>query len=369
MTQSGNTVPQEEEKHWQEKQAAMAVQIAILDCDLLLHGRGHKTMDRFDLDSVSDQYLLTTFGFPREFILYLVELLRGVLCRRTQRSRAISPEVQILAALGFYTSGSFQTSMGDAIGISQASMSRCVTNVTRALVKKAPQFISFNRDAGTRELSVQEFQRVAEIPGVHGVLDCVQVAIKAPNSEDSSYVNRRGFHSVGCQLVCDARGLLLSAETCWPGGLQDAEVLERSAVGQAMETATEDGWLLGGTQHPLKRWLLTPVSLPSSPGELQYNLAHAATCEIVDRTFRAIQTRFRCLDGSKGYLQYSPEKSSSILLACCVLHNASLQSGLDAWTLERSEAPEPPETYAHCPGGPDPETEDRRRELIAKHFG
>lgn len=67
------------------------------------------------------------------------------LCRRTQRSRAISPEVQVLAALGFYTSGSFQTSMGDTIGISQASMSRCVSNVTRALVEKAPQFITFNR--------------------------------------------------------------------------------------------------------------------------------------------------------------------------------------------------------------------------------
>ena len=78
-----------------------------------------------------------------------------VLCRRTQRSRAISPEVQILAALGFYTSGSFQTSMGDAIGISQASMSRCVTNVTRALVKKAPQFISFNRSG-----EVQRFKRL-----------------------------------------------------------------------------------------------------------------------------------------------------------------------------------------------------------------
>lgn len=66
------------------------------------------------------------------------------LCRRTQRSRAISPEVQVLAALGFYTSGSFQTSMGDTIGISQASMSRCVSNVTKALVEKAPQFITFN---------------------------------------------------------------------------------------------------------------------------------------------------------------------------------------------------------------------------------
>lgn len=56
----------------------MAISIAILDCDLLLHGRGHKTLDRFDLDSVSDNFLLTQFGFPRDFILYLVELLREV---------------------------------------------------------------------------------------------------------------------------------------------------------------------------------------------------------------------------------------------------------------------------------------------------
>lgn len=59
----------------------MAIPIAILDCDLLLHGRGHKTLDRFDLDSVSDNFLLTQFGFPREFILFLVELLREVSLR------------------------------------------------------------------------------------------------------------------------------------------------------------------------------------------------------------------------------------------------------------------------------------------------
>lgn len=48
---------------------------------------------------------------------------------------------------------------------------------------------------------------------------------------------------------------------------------------------------------------MTPVDCPESPAEFRYNLAHAATREIVDRTFRAIQTRFRCLDGTKGYLQ------------------------------------------------------------------
>uniref|UniRef100_A0A3Q0S4D9 Putative nuclease HARBI1 n=1 Tax=Amphilophus citrinellus TaxID=61819 RepID=A0A3Q0S4D9_AMPCI len=341
----------------------MAIPIAILDCDLLLHGRGHKTLDRFDLDSVSDNFLLTQFGFPRGFILYLVELLREGLCRRTQRSRAISPEVQVLAALGFYTSGSFQTSMGDTIGISQASMSRCVSNVTRALVEKAPQFIMFN----SREQSFQEFQRVAGFPGVLGVLDCVQVAIKAPNSEDSSYVNKKGFHSVACQLVSDARGLLLSAETHWPGGLQDTAVLEKSALYKHMQD-TEQGWLLGDSRYPLRKWLMTPVDCPESPSEFRYNLAHTATREIVDRTFRAIQTRFRCLDGTKGYLQYSPERSSSILLACCVLHNASLQSGLDAWTLERTEPLEQPKSLNQRPEDRDSQAEELRRQLIFKHF-
>lgn len=152
-------------------------------------------------------------------------------------------------------------------------------------------------------------------------------------------MNKKGFHSVSCQLVCDSRGLLLSAETHWPGGLKDTDVLERSALYKQLQD-TEEGWLLGETwildfqrpsvksekahstrgamvqvrvlrffsfpgdrRYPLKKWLMTPVECPESPAEFQYNLAHTATHEIVDRTFRAIQTRFKCLDGTKGYLQ------------------------------------------------------------------
>lgn len=59
----------------------------------------------------------------------------------------------------------------------------------------------------------------------------------------------------------------------------------------------------GDRRYPLRKWLMTPVDCPESPAEFQYNLAHTATHEIVDRTFRAIQTRFKCLDGTKGYLQ------------------------------------------------------------------
>lgn len=56
---------------------------------------------------------------------------------------------------------------------------------------------------------------------------------------------------------------------------------------------------------------MTPVDCPESPQESDYNLAHTATHEIVDRTFRAIQTKFRCLDGSRGCLQVCWDVGSS----------------------------------------------------------
>lgn len=61
--------------------------------------------------------------------------------------------------------------------------------------------------------------------------------------------------------------------------------------------------LKGDGRYSLKKWLMTPVESPGTAAEFQYNLAHTVTHEIVDRTFRAIQTRFRCLDGIKGNLQ------------------------------------------------------------------
>ncbi|NXC07033.1 ALP1 protein, partial [Orthonyx spaldingii] len=256
---------------------------------------------------VTDEYLVSTYGFPRQFIYYLVDLLGHTLSRPTQRSRAISPETQILAALGFYTSGSFQTRMGDAMGISQASMSRCVANVTEALVERASQFIRFPEDEAAVQTLKNDFYELAGMPGVLGVVGCTHVTIKAPNAEDLSYVNCKGLHSLNCLMVCDSRGALLSAETHWPGSLPDCAVLEQAALAGQFETELyKDGWLLGDSSFLLRRWLMTPLHIPETPAEYRYNMAHSTTHSIIERTFRTIRSRFRCLDGSKGTLQYSP---------------------------------------------------------------
>nr|XP_033783868.1 putative nuclease HARBI1 [Geotrypetes seraphini]XP_033783869.1 putative nuclease HARBI1 [Geotrypetes seraphini] len=347
----------------------MAIPIAMLDCDLLLYGRGHRTLDRFKLDDVTDEYLVSTYGFPRQFICYLVDLLGNNLTRPTQRSRAISPETQILAALGFYTSGSFQTRMGDAIGISQASMSRCVSNVTDALVERASQFIHFPMEKRARQQLKDEFYGLAGLPGVLGVLDCTHVAIKAPNAEDLSYVNCKGVHSLNCMMVCDARGLLLNVETQWPGSLQDNVLLQQSVLNTQFESEMhKDGWLLADSAFFLRTWLMTPLHGPETPAENRYNIAHSATHSVIEQTFQAIRSRFRCLDGTKGTLQYSPEKCSHIILACCVLYNIALEQGLDlCYSPTIGSAEQPEEAYEQMESL-DSEAYCTRQELILTHF-
>ncbi|XP_040265101.1 putative nuclease HARBI1 [Bufo bufo] len=346
----------------------MAIPITILDCDLLLYGRGHRTLDRFRLDDVSDEYLVSTYGFPRPFIDYLVELLGGSLSRPTQRSRAISPETQIMAALGFYTSGSFQTRMGDTIGISQASMSRCVTNVTDALVERASQFICFPQEDASVQKLKDDFYSLAGVPGVLGVVDCLQISIKAPNAEDLSYVNRKGLHSLNCLLVCDSQGVLLWAETHRPGSTQDNIVLHQSNLSCLFETKMhKEGWLLADSAFHLRPWLMTPVQIPETPQEYRYNMAHSATHNVMERALQALRHRFRCLDGSRATLQYSPEKSGQIILACCILHNIALQHGLDIWC---DPGPSSMETEEDCNNMEVVETEaySMRQELILNHF-
>uniref|UniRef100_A0A7M4G037 Putative nuclease HARBI1 n=1 Tax=Crocodylus porosus TaxID=8502 RepID=A0A7M4G037_CROPO len=307
----------------------MAVPIAVLDCDLLLYGRGHRTLDRFKLEDVTDEYLMSMYGFPRQFIYYLVDLLGASLSRPTQRSRAISPETQILAALGFYTS----------------------------------------EDEASMQSLKDDFYSLAGMPGVLGVVDCTHVAIKAPNAEDLSYVNRKGLHSLNCLMVCDARGVLLSVETHCPGSLQDCTVLQQAALTSQFEAGLhKDGWLLGDSSFFLRTWLMTPLHIPETPPEYRYNMAHSATHNIIERTFRTIRSRFRCLDGSKGTLQYSPEKSSHIILACCVLHNISLEHGLDVWSTSATGQMEQLEEEYEQMESMDSEAYNIRQELLLTHF-
>lgn len=184
--------------------------------------RERRFRDPLDPLHVSDEHLLRAYRFPRHEILWLCDELRPQLERRTKRSHALPVHTQVLAALRFFASGTFQSVLGDSVGIAQPSMSRIIEQVTNVLCDKATREIKMPMTAEDINNTVREFHRLGNFPRVIGAIDGTHIPIKAPTVNEGIYVNRKGFHSLNVQAVCDSNQKIISYTANFPGSTHDA---------------------------------------------------------------------------------------------------------------------------------------------------
>jgi hypothetical protein len=57
------------------------------------------------------------------------------------------------------------------------------------------------------------------LPDVIGAIDGCHIPIKAPRENDSEYINRKCFHSLQLQAVCDDNLMFLDVYCGWPGSV------------------------------------------------------------------------------------------------------------------------------------------------------
>ena len=153
------------------------------------------------LEDYSDEELRCRYRFGRDSLEFLTEILQNDLQRDTKRNQALSPTLQILVALRFFASGSFQV-IGDTVGLPKSSVSRVVSDVSLALAKKQREFISWPSPLEIWEVK-RGFYDKGGFPGVIGFLDGTHVRILAPSANESDFVNRKGFHSINVRAVCN----------------------------------------------------------------------------------------------------------------------------------------------------------------------
>lgn len=116
---------------------------------------------------------------------------------------------QILSSLRFYARGGYQLDVGENvfIGISQPSVSRCLHEVTAAIITHLePHYVKFPTTELERTVNSLRFQDETDVPGVIGAVDCTHVAIVPPPADhpefpEHLFVNRKGYHSLNVQLV------------------------------------------------------------------------------------------------------------------------------------------------------------------------
>lgn len=203
-------------------------------------------LTRLTPENVTNAHTLRYYRFPRGDLNDLVEELRGRLERGTRRSHAIPVCTQVLATLRFYASGSFQSVIGDVTGLSQSSVSRIINNVTTCLVELARQEIKMPSTVVQRNAATEGFARIAGFPSCIGAIDCTHVPIKAPVENEPLFVNRKNFHSMNVQCVCNADQMFTSFYANYPGATHDSHIWNTSALKIRFERGDfADSLLLG----------------------------------------------------------------------------------------------------------------------------
>ena len=99
--------------------------------------------DRFNpLEEYDDEAFRLRFRLRKDSVSDLVKILAKDLEHQTRRGLLLTPMQQVLIALRFYATGTFQRVIGDLFGVSVFAACRVIHKVSRAIAKQKRQFLS-----------------------------------------------------------------------------------------------------------------------------------------------------------------------------------------------------------------------------------
>ena len=185
---------------------------------------------RFDIFQYSDEDFLNKYRLNKKVFLELCDLIRMDCQRPTQRSSALSVEEITALSLRFYASGSFHSVVGETISISQPSTHAAICDFSISLDKHFQEIVKFSTDSESISRTKREFYKLGNFPNVIGCVDGTHIPIEKPKFHEQRFVNRKHYHSINVQCICDASGKLTNVVAQWPGSCHDSYILRSSQI-------------------------------------------------------------------------------------------------------------------------------------------
>ena len=182
--------------------------------------------------------------------MYLCHQLNDDLKWPSRKHGSLCVELQILTALRFYATWSFQSVIGDTHGISIPTVSRCIHRVSVLLSRYINEYISFAREENGIRALKQGFYDTSNFHNVVGAVDGSLIPIKKPPRDEHLFVWRKGFHAINMQAICNAKLKFVSAVIQYPGSTHDSFVWNNSAISRKFrDEEMGSGWLLGDSGY------------------------------------------------------------------------------------------------------------------------
>ncbi|XP_018313213.1 putative nuclease HARBI1 isoform X2 [Mycetomoellerius zeteki] len=163
--------------------------------------------------------------------------------------------------------------------------------------------------------------------GFQGVIDAID-GCHVPCKQlirNPHYYNRKRFHSIILQGVCDHRGKFIDCFIGLPGRMHDARVFRQSPLFENMSNAKlrfipRQLYLIGDSAYPLMINLMTPYKDNGhlTVSQIRYNTKLSCIRSRIERSFALLKGKFRKLK----YLDISDfDLGNKMIAAACTLHN------------------------------------------------
>ena len=311
---------------------------------LLIDSNERKSHVRIDsyFERIIPLYSVSDFRSHFRMSTTTVSFLEGLLAacpglphqQRNGGRPIIDLQKQLLITIWILGNPECLRSVADRFNVTKSSAFRVYHRICGAISNNlSGQLIKF--PSGQRAIDVaQGFEEKRAFPGVLGAIDGCHIPVKAPRQNHEQYVNRKGFHSLQLQVICDMDMQFTDVFCGYPGSVHDARVFRNSPFFQDAEANPDllfprNTHLLGDSAYPLKSWVLTPFR---NNGRLtrrqkRYNFVHSSTRMVVERSRSLLKGRFRKL---KTQMEVDKiEDAPVIIVAACVLHNVCLMNDED----------------------------------------
>lgn len=231
---------------------------------------------------------------------------------------SIPAYLQLLTAVMYFATGSFQLCMAGLSGMSAASVCKIVKNIASVLCNLRAIYIKFPEPTDIPDLT-KNFFAIAGMPGVLGCIDGSYINIISPGGNNAElYRSRKGRYAINLMAICDHNLVFRNVICSWPGSVHDSRVFDNSRVCQLLEDGNYSGYLLGDSGYPCRKYLMTPLLSPTTEKEQRYNRAHIQKRNVIERAFGVLKRRFGILNKEMRTRLQTTEK---IIMASVILHN------------------------------------------------
>ncbi|CAI6357630.1 unnamed protein product [Macrosiphum euphorbiae] len=249
------------------------------------------------LEDYDDFDFKIRFRLSKETFMILLHMIGENIEHKTLRNFSLSAEVQILIALRYYATGTFQAVLGDHIHVHKATVCRIVKRVSLQIAQLRPQYIQFPNNTVQLQQIQARFYKLHGFPRVIGAIDCTHIRIQSPKNDiGEKFCNRKGYFSLNIQAICDSQLKIMNIVARWPGSVHDSTIFDNSFIRAKFEN-NEFGntFLLGDGGYPCRSYLLTPLLNPRTDAERKYQKAQIGTRNVVERLFGVWKRRFPVL--------------------------------------------------------------------------